>query len=88
MKQLKQSDGFAVVEVVILIVVVALIGFVAVRTYNQRAASTTTTPSPTASKSDIKSDADIKTAETQLTDEDLDTVTKEETSLDGEAANF
>jgi cytoskeletal protein RodZ len=89
MRTNKQS-GFAVLELVLVFVGLAIIALVTFHVLSARQASD---QPPTASQtntapSDIKSDADLAAAEKELDKENLDAETSDEAQLDAELANF
>ncbi|GEM_PF-2696148 len=86
---MKKQSGFAVLEVLILVVVVAILGFTAV-TYmgHQQAATDTSATASVVSAPQISSTADLTTAENVVDQMDVDANTTDNSQLDSELANF
>jgi hypothetical protein len=88
---MKRSSGFTAVEAALLVVAVALVGFVGYRVYSVKHAPVAVTSGvgqTKASSGDIKDTTDLTAAEQKLDNEQLDTTTADEAKLDAEVATF
>lgn len=87
---MKRQSGFAVLEVLLLVVVVGILGFTAVNYYNRTAgvgaqeAATATVPAAP----QVSSTVDLTTAENTVDNMDVDASSTDEAQLDSELNNF
>jgi len=90
---MKKQSGFAVLEVLLLVVVVAILGYTAVTYIGRQQASTDTTGSTAATATvpaapQVSSTADLTTAENVVDQMDVDANSTDSSQLDSELANF
>ncbi len=86
MKPVKNQAGVIIIETILLLIVVAVLVVVIGKVKSKR--STTSAPVATTPTATLKSDSDLQSADVQLSQENLDVPTEDETKLDSELANF
>ncbi len=90
---MKKQSGFAVLEILLLVVVVAILGYTAVTFIGHQQAATDTTGSTAATVTvpaapQINSTADLTAAESAVDQVNVDAGTADSSQLDSELANF
>lgn len=85
---MKKQSGFAVLEIVLVLVVVAVLGFTAFTYFNNRQAGNEAATANVAAAPQITSTADLTTAETALDQLDIDANTLDSAQLDAELNSF
>jgi Tfp pilus assembly protein PilE len=90
---MKKQSGFAVIELLLIVVALAVIGFTAVTYYNhtQMASNSANQPSPTASvpiAPQIHSTDNLSAADTMISQMDVNANSTDSAQLDTELSNF
>lgn len=81
--RLSKQGGFAVLEVILLVVVVALVGFAITKVVSKTAG-----PAAKTDQTNQNKPTEIKTAEQDLDKQNLDSPTPDENQLDTDLATF